>query len=261
MLKGVIFMQKKFSTKAVVHCAMLIAIALVLRNLSYTVPMGGSGGMRMGVSGFFYKLPSLVFGPMYGGIACGLYDLLAYVIKPEGAYIFPMTLVMIAGGVICGFLFKAVRGHRAKTIRNIYISFIALMGAFGAFNHLSIICRPDGKWGAFLISLGRKMGFFTYGFYLACLIGVLFYGINLFFQKKNKGTFADTYMKIFLAVFVSDIFVTTANTFVLMTFVPSLGRLGFLTFYLPRLAQEIASVFLTSYFLTYFYVLYKRLDK
>ena len=246
-------MQKKLSTKIVVHCALFLAIALVLRNFSYTVPIGGSGGMRLGVSGFFYKLPSFVFGPMYGGIVCGLYDLLAYVIKPEGAYIFPMTFVMIAGGIISGWIFRLIKSNKAESVRSAYIVFIAIIGMAGVFNHLNVLYHPNGMWGSFLIGLNKKTGFFTYGFYIVALIGVIFYAINSFLQKKSKGGFAHDYMKVFAAVLVSDIFVTTVNTFVLMAFIPSLGKLGFITFYLPRLAQEIASVFITSYFVTYFY--------
>ena len=254
-------MQKNLSTKIIVRCALFLAIALVLRNISYTVPMGGVGGMRIGAAGFFYKLPSFVFGPLIGGIVCGLYDLLAYVIRPEGAYIFPMTIVMMIGGVVSGVVFRSIKKRTAKSLRTVYVVFIAAMGALGTFNHMSILFRPNGAWGAYILGMGKKAGFFVYGFYLVCLVGLLFYAVNLVLQKKSKADFANTYMKVFAAVLVSDIFVTTANTFVLMAFVPSLSNLGFMAFYLPRLAQELLSVFITSYFLTYFYCLYKKLDK
>ncbi|MEE0411066.1 MAG: hypothetical protein UD759_09810 [Clostridia bacterium] len=77
-------MSKNKSTKILVQCALFLAMALVLRNFSYMVFMGGRAGMRLGVSGFFSKMPAILFGPMYGAAVSGLTDLFGYVLKPDG---------------------------------------------------------------------------------------------------------------------------------------------------------------------------------
>ena len=54
-------------------------MALVLRNFSYMVFMGGGAGMRLGVSGVYSKMSAILFGSMYGAAVSGLTDLFGYV--------------------------------------------------------------------------------------------------------------------------------------------------------------------------------------
>ncbi len=258
-MKGVIFMQKKVSSRMVVQCALFLAIGLVLRNFSYMVSMGGGTGMRIGFSGIFVKLPSVIFGPLFGALTCGLYDCLGAIIKPEGAYIFPLTLTAAAGGVMYGFVYNFLKNKDSQGIKKVYFSLVVLSAVLGIFNHLCTLYWPSGFWGSWLLSLGKKTGFFTFGFYALSIVGILFYIINALIEKKTKADFFDSYLKIFLTLLICDIPVTTANTFILIKFIPVLGKLGFFAYYLPRLTEEIFMVFVTSYFMTYFYKIYKKI--
>ncbi|HBM81036.1 MAG TPA: ECF transporter S component, partial [Clostridiaceae bacterium] len=47
-------------------------------------------------------MPAILFGPLYGGIASGILDVLGYMLKPDGAYIPWLTVTAIAGGIITG---------------------------------------------------------------------------------------------------------------------------------------------------------------
>lgn len=252
-------MQKKVSSRVVVQCALFLAIGLVIRNFSYMVSMGGGTGMRIGFSGVFIKLPAVIFGPLFGALTCGLYDCLGAIIKPEGAYIFPLTLTAAAGGALYGLVYRLLKSKDYQGIKKIYFSVVALSGVAGVFNHLCTLIFPSSFWGSWLLSLGKKTGFFIYGFYALCIAGILFYIINAIIEKKSKADFFDSYLKIFLTLLICDIPVTTANTFILIKFIPVLGKLGFFAYYLPRLIEEIFMVFVTSYFMTYFYKIYKRI--
>ena len=249
--KGVIFMRKNNNVNKLVRCALLLAIALVLKNFSYMVYIGGGGGMRIGVSGFFTRLAAVLFGPGCGAAVSALNDIIGTVIKPDGAYIFPLTLTAAAGGAIAGAMFRAVEGVNTATVKKIYLAFSAAIGILGVFIHINAAFIPDGTVGAWISGFGKKSGYFTYGAYVICALGLIFYLINAVIEKKSQKPFAENYLKMFITFFIADVPVTTANTFILMAFIPALGKLPFWSFYLPRLAQEILSVFVSSYFVAY----------
>lgn len=253
-------MQKNYQTKVVVQCALFLAIGVALGYFSQMIPIGGSGSMRIGIAGFFYKMPSIIFGPLWGALVYGLKDFISYIIKPEGAYIFPMTLTATVGGAVSGFVFRMIKNRKAELMRIVYILLIAVTGMAGVFNHLNILYHPNGTWGKLLLRLGDKSTLMTYGFYIVFAVGIVFYALNLYLQKKNNKDFSDTHLKIFVTLFVSDIFITTVNTFILRAYYAGLGKLPFMVVYLPRLAEELILIFVTSYVITYLYMLYQKLN-
>ena len=253
-------MQKNYQTKDVVHCALFLAIGVALGYFSQMIPIGGSGSMRIGIAGFFYKMPSIIFGPLLGALVYGLKDFISYLIKPEGAYIFPMTISATVGGAISGGVFLLVKNRSAKLVRVIYIALVVAIGAVGIFNHLSILYNPNCTWSKLLLRL-KDVNLATYGFYITFAVGCVFYALNMYLEKKNSKDFSDTHIKIFVTLFVSDIFITTVNTFILRAYYAGLGKLPFMVVYLPRLAEELILIFITSYVITCLYKLYQRLNK
>ncbi len=250
--------NQRQKTKMLVQTALFIAIGLVLRNFSYMVYVGGGAGMRLGVSGFFTKLPAFLFGPIYGGLCSAIVDFLGYVIRPDGAYIFPLTITAGIGGILTGFLYKKIKDTTLKRVKLIYFAFVVLSGILGTFNIIASKLMPQSMWGKFLNSFGTKTGFFTYGFFVLVALGLVFYIINTALLKKFNAPFINNYLKIFMVLLPVDIFITTVNTFILMAFIPALAKLGFWVFYLPRLAQELVSVFISSYAISYLLELTKK---
>lgn len=249
--KGVIFMKKNSKVNKLVRCALLLAIALVMRNFSYMVYMGGGGGMRIGVAGIFTRLAAVLFGPGYGAAVSALNDIIGTMIKPDGAYIFPLTLTAAAGGAIAGFVFRVLCPVDAKALKKIYLVFVGAIGLLGIVFHATVLFLPSSAVGSWIIGLGKKSGYFTYGAYVICALGLMFYAINAIVEKKSQKPFTENYMKMFMTFLAADVPVTTVNTFILMAFIPTLGKLPFWSFYMPRLAQEILSVFVSSYFVAY----------
>ena len=261
LVKGVIFMSKNKSTKILVQCALFLAMALVLRNFSYMVFMGGGSGMRLGVSGFFSKMPAILFGPMYGAAVSGLTDLFGYVLKPDGAYIFPVTLTAALGGAMSGLIFRFAKKRSVQTIQKLYAGVVIAVAAFGAVNHICIVKFPECMWTQILIGLKSKTVYFTYGLYVVAILGTVFFIINMVLQKKFKASFMNEYMRLFVTFLIADVTVTTLNTFILIWFIPALANLPFMTFFLPRLAQEIVAVFMHSFVIAYLYDVFKRFNK
>lgn len=253
-------MSKNKSTKIMVQCALFLAIGLVLRNFSYMVSMGGGAGMRLGISGFFTKMPAVLFGPVYGAAVSGLTDLLGYVLKPDGAYIFPITLTATLGGTMSGFIFRLTKKRSIETIRKLYMSVVIVVALFGVLNHICLVKFPKTAWAELLSGMKGKTVYFTYGMYIVSGLGTVFYIINFILQKKFKGIFMNEYMRMFVTFLISDVTVTMLNTFILIWFVPALAKLPFMTFFLPRLAQEIVAVFIHSFVISYLYDLFKKIS-
>ena len=254
-------MKKNSSTKILVQCAMFLAIGLVLRNFSYMVYMGGGAGMRIGISGFFTKMPALLFGPVYGAVVSGLNEFFGYVLKPDGAYIFPLTLTAAAGSAITAIAYRWFKKVPASSISKAYVIFVAAMGVLGASNHIFSALYPQSFWGSVINGFGKKTAYFTYGLYAVCLIGIVVYAVNMILQKKFGALYMEDYIRLFATLLISDVLVTTVNTHILIAFIPELGKLGFVTFYLPRLLQELVSVVISSCVITYLLKFYKKAFK
>lgn len=253
-------MSKNKSTKTIVQCALFLAMGLVLRNFSYMVSMGGGAGMRLGISGFFIKMPAILFGPVYGAAVSGLTDLLGYVLKPDGAYIFPITLTAACGGAMSGFIFRLTKKRSVETIRKLYMAVVIAVALVGMFNHICLLKFPQLAWSELLGGMKGKTVYLTYGLYIVSGMGFVFYVINYFLQKRFKEAFMSEYMRMFVTFLISDVIVTTLNTFILILFVPALAKLPFITFFLPRLAQEIVAVFIHSFVISYLYDLFKKIN-
>ncbi len=240
---------------------MFLALGLVLRNFSYMVYMGGGTGMRLGISGFFTKIPAFLFGPVYGALVSGLNDFFGYVLKPEGAYIFPLTITAASGSAITAIIYKYLKKVSASAISKAYLIFVLCMGIVGGANHIFSYLLPQSLWGSIINGFGSKTAYFTYGMYAVCVIGFLAYAASILLQKKYGTLFAKQYIRIFVTLLISDVLVTTVNTYILIAFIPALGKLGFAAFYLPRLLQELVSVVISSFVITYLLKFYKKVFK
>lgn len=254
-------MQKKHTeTRKVAHSAIFLAIALVLRNFSYMVPFGGQAGMRIGVSGFFSKLPALLFGPVYGGLTNSALDILGYLLKPEGEYLLPITISAACGGILTGLLWKWLKNVDYRQLRMGFVILFAVIALLGAGNHLALTLHW-GAWEAFLLSFKKKTLLIAFAPYVVAALGFAALGLDALVSKLSRHDLTGTYLKLLVALGVSDILVTTFNTYFLMWKMPSIGALGFTMFYTPRLVQEVVMVVLSAYVISILLELYNRAVK
>lgn len=121
----------------------LISLAMVTKLMtSIPIPVLGPGGMKIGFSGIFTALPAFLFGPIYGGIASAMSDLIGAIVKPDGPYIPWLTVTAFLGGCIKGLLWQLLRNANKKRISALLLCVFLLTGMFGAANYLSL--RADG---------------------------------------------------------------------------------------------------------------------
>ena len=248
-------MTKHIALKRTIQTALIIAMALVLRQFSYMVPMGGAGGLRISPSIFISRIPSVIFGPLYGAITSGLIDVIGLIIRPEGAFIPLLTVTAVCGGALAGFLWRFVDRIDIRTLKRCMISLFIALGIVGMSCHAFTIFFPHSYIGSFLTSL-KKIGLWTVGFEVAAAGGLLLMLIEYLIGRRRNSD--GMFIKLFAAMFVANILVTTVNTFVLMAFTPSLSVLGFWVFYVPRFIEEVISTILQCFCMNYLIKLYNN---
>jgi ECF transporter S component (folate family) len=245
--------------KKVVQTSLMIAFAMVVRSFSYMVYLGGAPGMRISFSGVFTKIAAILFGPLYGGIASGLVDVIGFIIKPEGAYIPWLTVTSIFGGIITGFLWIVLKNVNTKTLQRTFILFFTTIGILGIANYIHVSLIPDSKWAQIINSIGKYRDFTSIGLMVASLIGLIFLLIDQIVKKvHNNSEMYNDFLKILVSTSVSGITVTTLNTYILRIFIPSLGKMGFLILWIPRAIEEILMVIIQAYVISILLFVFRK---
>ncbi len=272
--------DSSFHVRRITISAVFLSISLVLKTtFSFYIPMFGQNGMSIGISGIFSMMPSILFGPVYGAVTSGLSDFLGYLLKPAGAYIPLMTLVVAAGGFIRGALWAALRNKDSRKMRIAVAVCSALLLAAGICNIAFL--SADGLDSGFydhvqkedintdnmhLVSrmlitrtidtkdpsgnLATYMTFVTTGVIGSAVLGILLLTADLFISKKflhdtRKGQIS----QLLIAMVGSGLIVTTLNTVVLReTIFTAWKVLPFAAIWIPRAIEEILGNTVKAYF-------------
>ena len=135
-------MLKKTDYKKVIRkiafTAVFAAFAVALKaftNAALNIPVFG---IKIGFAGIFTFFPAVICGPIWGGIASALSDILGFLIAPDGAYIPWLTVTAFCGGVIKGLLWILLTKKAGKKLRIILLSVFILIGSAGAAFHISL---------------------------------------------------------------------------------------------------------------------------
>ncbi len=260
--------MKKFTTKSLVLCALFIAMAVVLSLFDIPVPFAGATGMRISISGFVSKLPAILYGPMIGGICSGLMDIISHVVKPEGPFMWQLTLTAVSGGVMVGFLSKLLGRvfKDDKSMEKIFLISGCIIGIVGAINLMCLSFSPEGAYSQFVLKLGTtskgvaRYDFVTYGLLIVFAVALIAYITNYVYKKKTTQHHSH-FIMVFTALFISNIIVTTLNTFVLRQLIPSLGGMAFWVYYIPRLVEEVVMTVIQSVGVTYLLNIMKKIKE
>lgn len=260
--------------------AAFLSIALVLRTMfTFEVPLFGQNGMRIGISDIFSFMPALLFGPIYGMIVSGIYDILGFIIKPTGPFIPLMTITAICGGFIRGALWSAL-GHRSSKKMRIIVTICSVLLLLVGICNI-IFLSSDGIHAGFyktipkeeintenmhlvskmLISrtidtknpsgnLATYILFMTTGVMGSAILGIVLLFADFFISKKFlKDTQKGQVPQLLIVLLVSGLIVTTLNTFVLREVFSSWKLLPFSVIWIPRLIEEILSNTIYTYFM------------
>lgn len=251
--------KKSFPVKAVVQTSLFTALAIVVRNLSYMVYFGGAPGMRIGFSGIFTKIAAILSGPFLGGAASGILDIMGYLIKPEGAYIPLLTVSAILGGVVTGVLWKVFGKTDTDRLQRAALILISAIGAAGIFNHICISYYSKSLWARTIQGLGKYRDFASIGLEAIAIVGIILFIADFAVKKKiKKPEMHNDFLKVLLVTGISGVLVTTLNTYILQLFIPQLGKMGFVIFWIPRVIQEIFMTVIQAYIVSLLLSIYKK---
>lgn len=166
------------NVKSLTIMSMLLGMGIVLSFLNIDVPF-----MRISLSFVAIALIGMLYGPVAAGICGGLCDVLAFVIRPTGAYFFGFTFNAILAGVLYGFFFYKNNGSLIRvTISRTFISLFChvVLNTFW----LSLLY---GK--GFMVLIGPR--FIKNIIALPIEIGVLFFVLNVVLKlMHDKNSFS-----------------------------------------------------------------------
>lgn len=249
-------------TKKIVQTGLFIGLALILRSFSYMVYFGGAPGMRISFYPIFLKLTAIIFGPIYGGVAAGIVDILGFLTKPEGPFIPWLTLTAILGMVLTGLLWKALKDVSVKSLRRSFLFLFIFLGVLGFINHLTLLFMQSSALGKVLNSLGKNRDFSSIGLEVISLLGLVLLLLDFLVERKNKNLeISKNYLRILIVTGISGIIISTLNTYLLRIFIPGLGQKAFILFWIPRIIQELLMSTVQAYIIAVLYSLYNKLNR
>lgn len=253
--------RKGKDLRKLVYTSIIIAIATVLNVLTSYLALGGAAALKISVSAIFIKIPAVLFGPLYGGITGALADILGYLIKPNGGYIFPMTLTAALGCVLTGFIFKYTKKLNSTVIKKILISLSAFFIGFSFINNISVTFFSESNYAGFILSSEKIKLLFIIWFELIGIGLAFILFIDFVLGRLLKKLYDENFIKLLVTFMFPNILVTTLNTFILKIFIPGLSKVGFWTLYAPRLIEEVVAIVVQSIVISYIIRLYYKISK
>ncbi|WP_416176446.1 folate family ECF transporter S component [Clostridium sp.] len=257
-------MKNKMNTKYIVTTGLFIAIALVIRNFAINITAGGVLTMRISFSAVFYVLPGFLFGPLYGGIAGGLVDILGYIMAPMGGYIPLLTLTNIIAGALPALIFRLMKNISVYKVKKWYGIFFVVMFLIGVINFISLKFMPTIGIGKLLSMAGKRADYLGVGLIIVSIIAMLLFVVNDVINRKKGRAYEyinSRYFKFVIALGISGILVSTLNTCILLIFIPSLMDKGFMLLWIPRIFQCLFLNLINSYIvclLIYYYAFVEK---
>jgi|BioPla2DNA2_1021312.scaffolds.fasta_scaffold44714_2 ECF transporter S component (folate family) len=254
--------KNRNAVKRIVHVSLLITLAVVIRNFSYSFYIGGVLTTRISFSGIFTRMAAILFGPVYGGLASGIQDVIGYLLKPEGPFLPWLTLTAIAGGVLAGFLWRLAERADHSMAGRYYLLLFACIGFIGGINQLVLSQWSESKWGQLLNGMGNNKDLASMGLIIFACIGIALYLLNMLLRRISaKWQLNGYFFRILFAVGLSGLLVTTLNTWILQITFPELAQIDFLVFWIPRVIKEAFVVIVQSYIISFLLSIYNRYFK
>jgi ECF transporter S component (folate family) len=250
------------TTRKIIQTALFIALAFVIRNFAVMVYFLGAPGMRISFAGVFSRMPAILFGPLYGGAASGILDIIGYLVKPEGDFNPFFTITAILGGMLAALVWKLVKNIEINKIRKTMWIITLIMATIGLFNLGVLRLSPDSPIASVLNRFGEKKAFIEIGLIAVSVIGLILLTIDFIICKRYpKASFHQLYLKVLPSYAVAGISVNIINTFILRMYDSKLASQFFVVLLVPRLISVIMVVVITSYISAFLLSIYMRYIK
>ena len=91
--------RELYNIRSLTGIAMLLSVSIIL---SYVLRVDITPSLRLGFSFVASAAIGMLYGPVAGGLAVGLGDIIKYLLKPVGGYMPTLTLIVVLSGVFYG---------------------------------------------------------------------------------------------------------------------------------------------------------------
>jgi len=258
--------KTRLLTQKLTVSAMLIAVAIVVNTYRIPVSIGGATAMTVSFGGPFLKFVGLLFGPLFGGAAGAVVDIIVHFTNPLGAWIWALTLVEFIRGVSIPLLYRSVRKINFSLFSTLYVVLFAAITIWGIVNCIAVFAAPGSAYGQFLlVDIGRPKieGTISGRAYLIsvalCVFGLIglasHFAAQLLFGKKDRAFF-ERYLRLLPAIAVPGLVLTIVNTFILRLHGYFTGPPIALVM-IPRVIEELVMVLYNTYLLAFFLKVYE----
>ena len=234
-------------------------------SLLTTIPIyiGGVPLVRIGFSGIFHNTIAILFGPLFGGIQRAMADILNFFLNPRitGAFLLPVTMVAFFRGLSVGYLWIKVKNINPKVFSIAYsIAFGGLM-AWGLFNVAVLFITPHSTYALWLSPNNTVRVITSYGMIAIGAFGLIPQAIVYKVTRKTgNDKFYTRFIKLLVAIMLPGVFFNFVNTYIIlmMSVGPVTRQLGFVYFWIPRFANEVAISLVMTYLNVVLFEVYER---
>jgi len=248
----------KTLTHKIALAAVMTTVAVVVAYfVNTTIPIFGIPGLRISFHGPFLQFISVTAGPLFGGMAYATRDLVSFMLRGEGGFIWPLMVVDFLCGVSIGVLWLYLRNVKIN-VRLFSILFggvfFALFLGLGLINLLlheaGVLTEILGgvsptsgivdvaTWG--LISTGVA------GLAVMVLCHVLFHFV--YKNAEDKEEKMQRVFKLLIAIAIPTMLVTLVNSFILYWWMAAPPQI-LVYFTITRLIRRVFTVFYDVYVL------------
>lgn len=257
----------KNRTLVMVQCAVFLAMSFVVRLVeqSFPITMGGIQFMKLGLTSPFTLAPAILFGPTYGLVMGMLSDLMNLFVPNGGGWIPWLTVTAALRGWLVGLIWVWIKNSNAISVRKWIKGIFYTLGLIGIINLLISKLGTQTAYGQFIMQLNEREktipSVVTYGFIALSIIVLSLIWIaskieespGIYAKRRN----VNNVFLLLIAVMLPSVLQTTLNTFVLRAMLAQHANIGFVIYYIPRVAKtlivSVITVFIIHDVILYLY--------
>jgi len=241
----------------ITQAGMLTAIAVIVAYvLNTTLVIAGIPGLRVSFHGPFLQFVSVVIGPLYGGMAYAVRDLLSFLLRPmPPGFLWQLMVIDFFCGVAIGLLWIYLKKVKLNVKRFTIIFGCIFFALFIVIGIINLLLHGNGTFTA-VFSGGNASfvesatwGLISTGF--AGLVAMLLCHVLFHFMYRNaedKEEKLQRAYKLFIAVGIPTMLVTLINSF-LFYYVWGFATQALVYFIIVRLIRRVFTIFYDIYVL------------
>ncbi len=240
---------------------MIIALAVIVNLSRMDIPLASSPVLRISFGMPLLRFIAIAIGPLFGGIAAGITDILSYVFRPEGGpFLFPLTITSILDIMLTGFIWRWLKNVNSKSFSWVCVSVFGSCTFIGLYNNLVLNYSINAGYAAFLQNI-NDISIMSNAILIIGVIGLIaYFGTMLLWKNKNPKLFYRS-VKLIVVIGIPTLIFSTANTFILQYFKIIPDNISIIFFLIPRWIRDMVMILFTTYIQLFLMEVYGKVGK